>query len=216
MCLLPARRGHSAPGEPPDGTSPAMMPRRHHGGGAGPAPRNHRHDRCSRWEELTGSMDEGKRAWRKTREEKCQKRGGQRFLGADGHQSIHVSAVGPSLRHSRPRERLKGAESVGNCGRTPPCPRRSRSEPPARRAIAQEWIPDTLRSFQSLTRSGMTACYWPFRQSPGMGSRHVSVPLRNGSWTGRPYCDQAAFRDDAQGVVRRPRSSELRAARKPK
>jgi hypothetical protein len=69
------------PGEPPGGTSPAAMPRRHHGGGAGSSPRNHRHDRCSRWEELTGSMEEGQEAWRKTREEKCQKRKSQRFPG---------------------------------------------------------------------------------------------------------------------------------------
>ncbi len=51
------------PGEPPGGTSPAMMPRQHHSGGAGSSPRNHRHDRCSRWEELTGIMEEGRKAW---------------------------------------------------------------------------------------------------------------------------------------------------------
>jgi hypothetical protein len=63
------------PGEPPDGTSPAMMPRRHHGGGAGSSPRNHRHDRCSRWEELATIMDEGRNGVDKRREEKCGKRG---------------------------------------------------------------------------------------------------------------------------------------------
>jgi hypothetical protein len=57
------------PGKPDGGTSPALRLRLPQDGGAGPSPRNHRHDRCSRWEELTGSMGEGKRAWIKGGEE---------------------------------------------------------------------------------------------------------------------------------------------------
>jgi hypothetical protein len=51
------------PGKPDGGTSPALRLRLPQDGGAGPSPPNHRHDRCSRWEELTGIMPEGKRAW---------------------------------------------------------------------------------------------------------------------------------------------------------
>ncbi len=66
------------PGEPPGRTSPAAMPRQHQGGGAGPSPRNHRHDRCSRWEELTGIMKDGRKAWRKTGEENTERQLDQR------------------------------------------------------------------------------------------------------------------------------------------
>jgi hypothetical protein len=64
VCLFPARRGRSAPRGTSRQDLPAAMPRQHHGGGAGSSPRNHRHDWCSRWEELTGNMEERKRAWR--------------------------------------------------------------------------------------------------------------------------------------------------------
>jgi hypothetical protein len=52
------------PGKPDGGTSPALRLRLPQDGGADPSPRNHRHDRCSRWKELAGIMDEGKGAWR--------------------------------------------------------------------------------------------------------------------------------------------------------
>ncbi len=83
------------PGEPPDGTSPAMMPRQHHGGGAGSSPRNHRHDRCSRWEELTGIMEEGKRAWR----ERAQKIAGSAEIGGFGRQPGAGLSTSCSARH---------------------------------------------------------------------------------------------------------------------
>ncbi len=74
------------PGEPPGGTSPAMMPRQHRGGGAGSSPRNHRHDRCSRWEELTGIMEDGREAWIKGGEENMERQRYERVgkqMGAD-------------------------------------------------------------------------------------------------------------------------------------
>jgi hypothetical protein len=73
LCAFIRRAGVIVPpGEPPDRTSPAARLRLPRGGGAGPSPRNHRHDRCSRWEELTGIMDQGREAWRKGDEEKCE------------------------------------------------------------------------------------------------------------------------------------------------
>jgi hypothetical protein len=105
------------PGEPLDGTSPAMMPRRHHSGGAGSSPRNHRHDRCSRWEELTGSMEDGKRAWRNRQKKIAGSAEISDFRRLAGViLSMFSGRVGPFLRHSRPRDRQQGAESVGNDG----------------------------------------------------------------------------------------------------
>jgi hypothetical protein len=73
LCAFIRRAGVIVPpGEPPDRTSPAARLRLPRGGGAGPSPRNHRHDRCSRRERLTAIMDQGREAWRKGDEEKCE------------------------------------------------------------------------------------------------------------------------------------------------
>ena len=80
------------PGEPLGRTSPAAMPRQHRSGGAGSSPRNHRHDRCSRSEELTGSMDQGKGAWRKTRKENTES---QEEYGSGGTSGANLSTLSP-------------------------------------------------------------------------------------------------------------------------
>jgi len=69
------------PGKPDGGTSPVLWLRLPQDGGADPSPRNHRHDRCSRWEELAGIMKEGKGAWREGAGEKCERQQGQRVAG---------------------------------------------------------------------------------------------------------------------------------------
>jgi hypothetical protein len=62
LCAFIRRAGVIVPpGEPLGGTSPAARLRLPRGGGAGPSPRNHRHDRCSRREELAGLWISGGR-----------------------------------------------------------------------------------------------------------------------------------------------------------
>jgi hypothetical protein len=70
VCALSPHAGViMPPGKPDGGSSPASRLRLPRGGGAGPSPRNHRHDRCSRREELTRIMTQRRKAWRKGSEE---------------------------------------------------------------------------------------------------------------------------------------------------
>jgi hypothetical protein len=110
------------PGEPPDGTSPAVMPRRHHGGGAGSSPRNHRHDRCSRWEELTGSMEETRKAWRKGEKKNAgsaEASGFQGLTGASLSTFRRPPSVIPGLVSDWKERRVSGIHAVALRANTP-------------------------------------------------------------------------------------------------
>jgi hypothetical protein len=103
------------PGKPDGGTSPVAMPRQHHNGGAHPSPRNHRHDRCSRWEELTGIMEDEKRGVERGSGRKVRKAAGPEGCGNRLRGFFHVFTGLPRLRHPwAEQERKRTVETRGS------------------------------------------------------------------------------------------------------
>jgi hypothetical protein len=103
LCAFIRRAGVIVPpGEPLGGTSPAPRLRLPRGGGAGPSPRNHRHDRCSRREELTAIMDQRRKAWRDGAEENANDEWDERVAGMD---HAILSTFAPASPPARPSSR---------------------------------------------------------------------------------------------------------------
>jgi hypothetical protein len=77
---------------------------------------------------------------------------------------------------------------------------------------AEAWIPDTLRSLRSLTRSGMTTSTKPFRQSPTLAIGQETLRCRHSRPRERPQGAESVGNPCLGREITKPVQNRLRLA----